>query len=64
MRLTKRPVLLDSIMKETIPMRGRMIHGISSTGELFEEPQDYDVHGRVSHSNVENTSQQLDTDCL
>lgn len=34
-------------MGATIPMRGRMIHGRRATGELYEESQDYDVHGRV-----------------
>lgn len=39
--------LLDGVLAETIPMRGRMIHGTRVTGELYEEPQDYDVHGRT-----------------
>jgi len=30
-------------------MRGRMIHGKKGSGELFEESQDYDIHGRVSN---------------
>ncbi len=34
-------------MAATIPMRGRMIHGRRPGGELFEESQDYDIHGRV-----------------
>jgi kynurenine 3-monooxygenase len=37
-------------MAETIPMRGRMIHGKKITGELYEEAQDYDIHGRVYYS--------------
>lgn len=40
--------LLDHVLAATIPMRGRMIHGRKATGELYEEAQDYDVHGRVS----------------
>lgn len=40
--------LLDHVLAATIPMRGRMIHGKKAGGELYEEPQDYDVHGRVS----------------
>lgn len=41
--------LLDHVLAATIPMRGRMIHGRKASGELYEEPQDYDVHGRVSY---------------
>ena len=41
------PKLLDSILETTIPMRGRMIHGRGSNGKLYEESQDYDVHGKV-----------------
>lgn len=41
--------LLDHVLAATIPMRGRMIHGKKASGELYEEPQDYDVHGRVSY---------------
>ena len=40
--------LLDHVLAATIPMRGRMIHGRKASGELYEEAQDYDVHGRVS----------------
>lgn len=29
-------------------MRGRMIHGQKASGGLYEEAQDYDIHGRVS----------------
>lgn len=39
--------LLESVLAETIPMHGRMIHG-RRHGELYEESQSYDVHGRVS----------------
>ena len=41
--------LLDHVLTETIPMHGRMIHGKSRTGDLFQESQAYDVHGRVCH---------------
>lgn len=41
------PKLLDSILETTIPMRGRMIHGRGSDGSLYEDAQDYDVHGKV-----------------
>lgn len=49
MRHAGQPKLLDHVMAATIPMRGRMIHGRRANGQLYEEPQDYDAHGRVSH---------------
>lgn len=39
--------LIDKLLQETIPMYGRMIHGKSTSGELWEAAQAYDVHGRV-----------------
>ncbi|KAF2148757.1 FAD/NAD(P)-binding domain-containing protein [Myriangium duriaei CBS 260.36] len=45
MRHANRPALLESVLDETIPMHGRMIHG-ERGGELFEESQQYDIHGR------------------
>ncbi|KAL1297866.1 hypothetical protein AAFC00_006389 [Neodothiora populina] len=39
------PGLVDSIMTETIPMHGRMIHGVDN-GSFTEESQNYDIHGR------------------
>lgn len=48
MRNSNRPDLIDNIMAETIPMRGRMIHSKNKSNELYEAPQDYDAHGRVS----------------
>jgi kynurenine 3-monooxygenase len=39
--------LVDDILKETIPMHARMIHGRNKLGELYEDSQAYDVHGRV-----------------
>ncbi|KAH8682548.1 hypothetical protein BX600DRAFT_448808 [Xylariales sp. PMI_506] len=39
--------LLEHVFSATIPMRGRMIHGKKPSGELYEEPQDYDIHGRT-----------------
>jgi kynurenine 3-monooxygenase len=45
MRDANRRGLLESILKETIPMHGRMIHG-RKNGHLFEESQQYDIHGR------------------
>lgn len=43
---SRHPTLLSSILAETIPMHGRMIHGLSSTGSATQAPQAYDVHGR------------------
>ena len=48
MENANRPNLIESVMAETIAMRGRMIHGKRGLEELYEEPQDYDIHGRVS----------------
>ncbi|KAK3936867.1 hypothetical protein QBC46DRAFT_394091 [Diplogelasinospora grovesii] len=47
MRHANQPNLIDHVMEVTIPMHGRMIHGRRPTGELYEEPQAYDVHGRA-----------------
>ncbi len=47
------PSLLDNVLSTTIPMRGRMIHGRRVSGELYEESQDYDIHGRVSRPELE-----------
>jgi hypothetical protein len=47
MRHAGQPKLIEHVMGATIPMRGRMIHGRRATGDLYEESQDYDVHGRV-----------------
>jgi hypothetical protein len=52
MRHAGQPGLLDHVMSTTIPMRGRMIHGRSPTGALFEQSQDYDVKGRVIASTL------------
>ncbi|AEO68139.1 uncharacterized protein THITE_2117536 [Thermothielavioides terrestris NRRL 8126] len=46
MRHAGQPKLIDHVMAATIPMRGRMIHGRRANGDLYEESQDYDVHGR------------------
>ncbi|KAH7048370.1 hypothetical protein B0J12DRAFT_113485 [Macrophomina phaseolina] len=46
MRRANCPELLDSVLNETIPMYGRMIHG-SKNGTNYEEAQAYDVHGRA-----------------
>ncbi|KAJ2902821.1 FAD/NAD(P)-binding domain-containing protein [Zalerion maritima] len=39
--------LLDHVFSTTLPMEGRMIHTKGSKGELEEEPQSYDIHGRT-----------------
>jgi kynurenine 3-monooxygenase len=46
MRQSGHPTLLDTILADTIPMHGRMIHSQNSAGTLTEESQQYDVHGR------------------
>lgn len=48
MRTARAGNLLDEVLNETIPMHGRMIHGRRKNDQLFQEPQAYDVHGRVS----------------
>lgn len=45
MRHAQRPELLDSILETTIPMHSRMIHS-RRNGNLHEESQQYDIHGR------------------
>ncbi|KAK0387158.1 hypothetical protein NLU13_5471 [Sarocladium strictum] len=50
MRNAGRPDLLQHVMSATIPMRGRMIHGVGATGELYEQSQDYDTHGRTIYA--------------
>ncbi|TID13474.1 General transcriptional corepressor [Venturia nashicola] len=45
MRNAKCDGLLDTILAQTIPMHGRMIHG-GKKGKISEESQAYDVNGR------------------
>lgn len=47
MRHAGQPKLLEHVFSATIPMRGRMIHGRSKDGDLYEAAQDYDIHGRT-----------------
>jgi kynurenine 3-monooxygenase len=42
--------LLESVLSQTIPMYGRMIHGEDFNGALTEEAQLYDVHGRYQRA--------------
>ena len=46
LKKANRPQMLQTILDETIPMHGRMIHG-RKNGKIFEQSQKYDVHGRV-----------------
>lgn len=46
LRNAGQPGLLEHVFGDTIPMRGRMIHGKKPSGELFDQAQDYDAHGR------------------
>jgi kynurenine 3-monooxygenase len=39
--------LVDHVMAATIPMRGRMIHGQSPDGSLYEHSQNYGVNDQV-----------------
>ncbi|KAE8449472.1 Kynurenine 3-monooxygenase [Mollisiaceae sp. DMI_Dod_QoI] len=47
MKQSGRSKLLEKVIGETISMRGRMIHGRDSSGKLYEQSQDYDIHGRT-----------------
>lgn len=53
MRQSRCDGLLDDVLKETIPMHARMIHGRRKGGELYQESQEYDANGKVCppHSN-------------
>ncbi|KAI9788018.1 MAG: kynurenine 3-monooxygenase, mitochondrial precursor [Candelina submexicana] len=46
MRHTQCKDLLEAVLEDTIPMHGRMIHGRDKAGHLYQESQEYDVHGR------------------
>ncbi|KAI9841592.1 MAG: kynurenine 3-monooxygenase, mitochondrial precursor [Sclerophora amabilis] len=46
LRKAQCPGLTESLLAETIPMHGRMIHARDATGRLFDQSQIYDVHGR------------------
>jgi kynurenine 3-monooxygenase len=50
LRSSGRSNLFEKVIEETIPMRGRMIHGKTASGDLYEQSQEYDVHGRVRTS--------------
>ncbi|CAL5870039.1 uncharacterized protein PFLUO_LOCUS4272 [Penicillium psychrofluorescens] len=46
MQQSHRSELIDNVLRDTIPMHGRMIHG-RDRGQLWEAAQAYDVHGRA-----------------
>ena len=50
-RHANRSGLLHSILQETIPMRGRMIHS-EKNGRISQESQAYDIHGRVCINSI------------
>ena len=54
MRKSGHVELVQSVVSETLPMHGRMIHGKSKAGELEEKSQKYDVHGRASGDRIFN----------
>ena len=50
MRCSGSEKLLEAVLAQTIPMHGRMIHDKDSNGNLTEETQLYDVHGRFQRA--------------
>ncbi|KAI9376690.1 kynurenine 3-monooxygenase [Aspergillus egyptiacus] len=46
---SNRENVIRRILREVVPIYGRMIHG-KDNGQLWEAPQAYDVHGRNNHS--------------
>lgn len=51
MRQSRRTPVIDQLLRDAIPMYGRMIHGRDSNRRLHETAQPYDVHGRVRFIN-------------
>jgi kynurenine 3-monooxygenase len=47
--------MIDTILKDAIPMSGRMIHGKDALGNLWEAAQAYDVHGRVRAATTQDS---------
>jgi kynurenine 3-monooxygenase len=39
--------LVKTVLDDSIPMYGRMVHGRDSKGGLFEQSQQYDIYKRV-----------------
>ncbi|KAI0966450.1 FAD/NAD(P)-binding domain-containing protein [Xylaria arbuscula] len=50
MRHADHEKLIQHVFSATIPMRGRMIHGRTPDGALYEAAQDYDIHGRTIYA--------------
>ncbi|KAI0810171.1 FAD/NAD(P)-binding domain-containing protein [Xylaria sp. FL0064] len=50
MRHADNEKLIQHVLSATIPMRGRMIHGKTPDGALYEDAQDYDIHGRTIYA--------------
>jgi kynurenine 3-monooxygenase len=48
LRYCAMPSLMEKIFAETVPLKGRMIHGKDSDGEFTEQSQLYDIHRRVT----------------
>ena len=42
-----RTTAVDVLLSNAVPLRGRMIHRKSASGDLWEAEHPYDVHGRV-----------------
>lgn len=38
---------VETLLENTLPMTGRMVHGRTKAGELFEDARPYDLLGRV-----------------
>ena len=45
-----RTEMVTKILQGSVPMKARMIHGQGKDGLLYEESQDYDIHGRAIHA--------------
>ena len=41
--------LVERIIKDTIPMYARMVHGRDPKGELSQQSQQYDIDNEVGH---------------
>ncbi|KKA17629.1 Kynurenine 3-monooxygenase, partial [Rasamsonia emersonii CBS 393.64] len=50
MKRSEHTKVIDAILRDAIPMYGRMIHGKDALGKLWEAAQAYDVHGRAINS--------------
>ncbi|KAM3563252.1 hypothetical protein ARSEF4850_002409 [Beauveria asiatica] len=48
LRHAGQPELLQRVLDASVPMRGRMIHGKTVSGDLYEVSQDFDALGRTN----------------